>query len=78
MKQRLRMEANMDNPLQAQRSKGKDGTPLSPELRSSSTHYGVERCLVVAIPSCAIAYSGLSTYQSYRTFSKSWTDFWKI
>ena len=38
----------MDYPLQAQRSTEKDGTPSSPELRSSSTHYGVERCVVVA------------------------------
>ena len=41
----LRMEANVDNPLQAQRSTGKDGTLPSPELRSSSTHYGVKGAL---------------------------------
>jgi len=57
------MEANVDTPLQAQHSTGKDGTPPSPELRSSSTtRYGVERCVVLAAPSCAVAYLGLSTF----------------
>jgi len=71
------MEANVDNLLQAQRSTGKDGTPPSPELCSSSTHYGVERCVVVAAPSCAIAYSGLSMFCSFgtvleRIFKNKW------
>jgi hypothetical protein len=58
-------EVNVDNPEQVKRSSGEERNAVpSAELRSSSTHYGVEMGLVLVVPSCAIAYSGLFIFCS--------------
>ena len=58
-------EIYVDNPEQAKHSSGYRMHSLHLELRSSSTHYGVECVRCSCHPELRFACSGLSMYKSF-------------
>ena len=57
-------------PCKRSAARGKAVSPASPELRRSSTRYGVERGVVVSIPRAApIGLQGVIQIQDLRSYS---------